>query len=167
MKIKKAFRINEELSNEVKAMADINNISYSQFIELSLYYFLENNPPNNKYLLSKENERKFIHFTLEVNANHLNKLKKIASKKNSTLSQEIRYRLSATLDSPVFSDNEFSTLMKTRADLNRLGNLLKLAINNDNDKVIDNELLVNIGDEISNLKSEWYDVLVKAKLRQL
>lgn len=165
-KIIKSFRINEDFSNEVKAIADEHNVTYSQLVELSLYSFLEKkSPPSKRLLLAKEHETKQVHFTLELDSNHFKRLSEVTNKKNSTLSQEIRYRLSATLDNPVFSDNEFSSLMKARGDLNRVGNLLKLAIAKE--KVIDNELLNNIDKQIKELKKEWYDTLVKMRKRQL
>lgn len=81
-KIIKSFRINEDFSNEVKAIADEHNVTYSQLVELSLYSFLEKkSPPSKRLLLAKEHETKQVHFTLELDSNHFKRLSEVTNKK--------------------------------------------------------------------------------------
>lgn len=132
MKIKKSFRINEDVDNIIKNLAEENGITFSQFVELACYSMIDKEPNienltrKSKKQDGKKNEH--LEVRLSVDSDSFLKLAKIVKSKNTTFSQEIRFRLSATLEKDIFSEQEFSKLWQVRNDLNSLGNLFRLAI---------------------------------------
>ena len=111
MKKVKTFRINEDIEKIIQSLAEEQGITFSQFVELACY---------------SKDESLEVRFT--VDSDSFLKLTKIVQEKNTTFSQEIRFRLSATLNKDIFSEQEFSKLWQVRNDLNSLGNLFRLAI---------------------------------------
>ena len=132
MKKVKTFRINEDVDNIIQNLAENNAITISQFFELASYSMIDKEPiienltRKSKKQDGKKNEH--LEVRLSVDSDSFLKLAKIVKSKNTTFSQEIRFRLSATLEKDIFSEQEFSKLWQVRNDLNSLGNLFRLAI---------------------------------------
>ena len=85
------------------------------------------------------------------------------NKKNTTFTQEVLYRVSASLDNPVFDTHEFNQIWALRTDLNRLGNLVKLAINNQ--ATFDNDLLIETNKNVDLLRNEITELLKTVRKR--
>lgn len=132
MKKVKTFRINEDIEKIIQSLAEEQGITFSQFVELACYSMIDKKPNieqltrKKKKYDDKKDESLEVRFT--VDSNSFLKLTKIVQDKNTTFSQEIRFRLSATLNKDIFSEQEFSKLWQVRNDLNSLGNLFRLAI---------------------------------------
>lgn len=132
MKKVKTFRINEDIEKIIQSLAEEQGITFSQFIELACYSMIDRKPNieqltrKKKKYDDKKDESLEVRFT--VDSDSFLKLTKIVQDKNTTFSQEIRFRLSATLNKDIFSEQEFSKLWQVRNDLNSLGNLFRLAI---------------------------------------
>ena len=166
MKVDKKFRTTTELAEKIKNFADSQGTSFSQCVELACYHFLDEKPQPTKQLASiKESKSEIINLQFNLDSKTFKKLQKITQQKNSTLSQEIRYRLSATLENPMFSDQEFSVFIDEANRLAMLGNLLKLAINNG--KVIDKNQINELHKSLETFRESWLDVLVYIKKRKL
>lgn len=132
MKKVKTFRINEDIEKIIQSLAEEQGITFSQFVELACYSMIDRKPNieqltrKKKKYDDKKDESLEVRFT--VDSDSFLKLTKIVQEKNTTFSQEIRFRLSATLNKDIFSEQEFSKLWQVRNDLNSLGNLFRLAI---------------------------------------
>ena len=132
MKKVKTFRINEDIEKIIQSLAEEQGITFSQFVELACYSMTDRKPNieqltrKKKKYDDKKDESLEVRFT--VDSDSFLKLTKIVQDKNTTFSQEIRFRLSATLNKDIFSEQEFSKLWQVRNDLNSLGNLFRLAI---------------------------------------
>jgi hypothetical protein len=132
MKKVKTFRINEDIEKIIQSLAEEQGITFSQFVELACYSMIDRKPNieqltrKKKKYDDKKDESLEVRFT--VDSDSFLKLTKIVQDKNTTFSQEIRFRLSATLNKDIFSEQEFSKLWQVRNDLNSLGNLFRLAI---------------------------------------
>lgn len=132
MKKVKTFRINEDIEKIIQSLAEEQGITFSQFVELACYSMIDRKPNieqltrKKKKYDDKKDESLEVRFT--VDSDSFFKLTKIVQDKNTTFSQEIRFRLSATLNKDIFSEQEFSKLWQVRNDLNSLGNLFRLAI---------------------------------------
>lgn len=132
MKKVKTFRINEDIERIIQSLAEEQGITFSQFVELACYSMIDKKPNieqltrKKKKYDDKKDESLEVRFT--VDSDSFLKLTKIVQEKNTTFSQEIRFRLSATLNKDIFSEQEFSKLWQVRNDLNSLGNLFRLAI---------------------------------------
>lgn len=132
MKKVKTFRINEDIEKIIQSLAEEQGITFSQFVELACYSMIDKKPNieqltrKKKKYDDKKDESLEVRFT--VDSDSFLKLTKIVQEKNTTFSQEIRFRLSATLNKDIFSEQEFSKLWQVRNDLNSLGNLFRLAI---------------------------------------
>ncbi|MDG6896477.1 hypothetical protein A6A19_00255 [Actinobacillus delphinicola] len=133
MKKVKTFRIDENLEREIVKISKQFGITTSQFIELSLYHFLEEKP---EYATAKRIENRRIQegknfTTIQISTDNATykKLIEEVKRNNVTLSQEIRYRLSASLwDEKIIHYKDIDSLINFRNDLNRLGRLFKLAL---------------------------------------
>lgn len=164
MKQKASFRINEQLHDKLKAFANSQGITTSQLIELACYHFMDEKPmPIRQEKKGKKIER--ILLDLQVDKHTYKELVKISQAKNSTLSQEIYYRLSATLTAPIFDTQEFQKLEHLHFDLNRLGNLFKLAV--DQKTPINDTLLLDIQKHIQALSDEVDKALTHSYKRKL
>ena len=93
------------------------------------------------------------------------KLAKIIQAKNSTLSQELNYRLSATLENHVFNDVELGKLWAVKVDIDRLGNLFKLAI--DQKTPVNDELFKQLNNNVTKLRNEFKNILNTVNQRTL
>ena len=90
---------------------------------------------------------------------------KIVQAKNSTLSQELNYRLSASLENAVFNDVELGRMWEIKVNVDRLGNLLKLAI--DQKTPVNDELFKQLDHNITELRNEFNRILATVNQRTL
>lgn len=164
-KIVRSFRIDETLYEELKKGATNQNITISQLIELACYSFL-GSKNNEKTNLKKDKANRDNKLAIYSRADDVvyKELKKIAESKNSTISREIYFRLKATIFNPVFSDFEMDQLGLMMINLNRLGNLLKMSLNNN---LNDPGLLVEIRKQIFDIRSEFSNVILKSGSRKI
>lgn len=164
MKQKASFRINEQLHDKLKAFANSQGITTSQLIELACYHFMEEKPKPTKQI-ERSKKLEVIDLQFRIDQPTYKDLVKIIRAKNSTLSQEIYYRLSATLTAPIFDTQEFQKLEHLHFDLNRLGNLFKLAV--DQKTPINDMLLLDIQKHIQALSDEVDKALTHSYKRKL
>lgn len=164
MKQKASFRINEQLHDKLKAFANSQGITTSQLIELACYHFMEEKPKPTKQI-ERSKKLEVIDLQFRIDQPTYKDLVKIIRAKNSTLSQEIYYRLSATLTAPIFDTQEFKKLEHLHFDLNRLGNLFKLAV--DQKTPINDTLLLDIQKHIQALSDEVDKALTHSYKRKL
>lgn len=164
MKQKASFRINSQLHADLKAFANSQGITTSQLIELACYHFMNKKPkPTKQIERHKKLESIDLKFCLDQPT--YKKLVKIVQSKNSTLSQELNFRLSATLENHVFSDVELSELWAVKFDIDRLGNLFKLAI--DQKTPVNDEIFKQLDNNITELRNEFNRVLATVNQRTL
>lgn len=168
-KIQRNFRIDKELDLKLKSISEDKRITISQFIELACYSFLGENynkvdtsKPDTKR--DKKNRTNRIAVYISASDVVYKELKKIAESKNSTISREVYFRLKATMFNPVFSDIEMDQLGLMMINLNRLGNLLKMSLNNN---LNDPGLLVEIRKQIFDIRSEFSNVILKSGSRKI
>ena len=164
MKQKASFRIDEQLHNRLKVFANSQGITTSQLIELACYSFMEEKPKPTKQI-ERHKKLETINVTLRVNQPTYKKLAKIIQAKNSTLSQELNYRLSATLENHVFNDVELGKLWAVKCDIDRLGNLFKLAI--DQKTPVNDELFKQLNNNVTELRNEFNNILNTVNQRTL
>lgn len=164
MKEKASFRINSQLHDRLKAFANSQGITTSQLIELACYHFMEEKPKPTKQI-ERSKKLEVIDLQFRIDQPTYKDLIKIIRAKNSTLSQEIYYRLSATLTAPIFDTQEFQKLEHLHFDLNRLGNLFKLAV--DQKTPINDNLLLDIQRQIQALSDEVDKALTHSYKRKL
>ncbi|MFW9315451.1 hypothetical protein, partial [Glaesserella parasuis] len=139
-------------------------ITTSQLIELACYHFMEEKPKPTKQI-ERSKKLEVIDLQFRIDQPTYKDLIKIIRAKNSTLSQEIYYRLSATLTAPIFDTQEFQKLEHLHFDLNRLGNLFKLAV--DQKTPINDTLLLDIQKHIQALSDEVDKALTHSYKRKL
>lgn len=161
MKKVKSFRIDEKLEEEILLYAKQMGVTFSQFVEYSLYQFF-GKKPTEKYKVSDELSDTMLN--VRVGKNLYRDLSEIVEDKNTTFSQEIRYRLLATLNNPSYDVIELKALFSLKADLNRLGNLLKLAIN---ESAVDADLIKSLEFSIKNIEQEIANIGIEARKREL
>lgn len=164
MKIFKGFRVNQDLSDKAINFASSQGISFSQLVELALYSFMEEKPLASK-AVSKSKKLEKIDLQFSLDQPTYKDLVRVVRNKNSTLSQEVYYRLSASLTNPIFDTIEFKQLSHLHFDLNRLGNLLKLAINNK--MPVDLTVLESIRKDIQAVSDEIDKALTHTRKRTL
>lgn len=164
MKQKASFRIDEQLHNRLKVFANSQGITTSQLIELACYSFMDKKPKPTKQI-EKLKRLEIIDISFMVDQPLFKKLVQIVQSKNSTFSQEIRYRLSASLESPIFSDTELGKMWAIKCDIDRLGNLFKLAI--DQKVSVNDELFNQVQNNVEQLRTEFNNILLTANARTL
>ena len=164
MKEKASFRINSQLHADLKAFANSQGITTSQLIELACYHFMDRKPmPTKQVERHKKLESIDLKFCLDQPT--YKKLAKIVQAKNSTLSQELNYRLSASLENAVFNDVELGRMWEIKVNVDRLGNLLKLAI--DQKTPVNDELFKQLDNNITELRNEFNRILATVNQRTL
>lgn len=166
MKKIRSFRIDENLDKKLSAVATQFNLTTSQIIELACLRLLSFKVDSVKTKTTKKDaDKKRNQLTINLNMNDavFGKLVDEVNKKNSTFTQEVLYRVSASLDNPVFDSQEFNKLWALRTDLNRLGNLVKLAINNQ--ATFDNDLLIETNKNVDLLRNEITELLKTVRKR--
>ena len=166
MKKVRTFRINEDVEKLILVIAEEQGITFSQFVELACYSLLDEKKLPNKIIeKAKEKNSEKILVDFKVNHNTFKKLAEIVQEKNTTFSQEIRFRLSATLEKSIFSEQEFSKLWQVRNDLNSLGNLFRLAIKSN--VPMDEVKLNEMRQLVIETKSAFDEILVTMNERML
>lgn len=164
MKKKASFRIDEQLHEKLKEFANSEGITTSQLIELACYHFMEEKPKPTKQI-ERHKKLETINVTLRVDQPTYRKLANIIQSKNSTLSQELNYRLSATLEEPVFDIVEFNELWAVKFDVDRLGNLLRWALKEKRE--INENLLIDLDRKVTSLRDEFREILTQVRKRRL
>ncbi|MDH2998045.1 hypothetical protein A1D22_09160 [Pasteurellaceae bacterium LFhippo2] len=164
MKIVKTFRMEKEFSDKLNLLAKSQGITFSQLIELACFLYVGKKALPTK-VVEKHKKLETIDLKFCVDHPTYKKLINAIQAKNSTLSQEINYRLSASLDNPVFDPQEYRKLSSLHFDLNRLGNLFKLAINNQ--MPIDIAVLNEIESKIKAVSDELKQALSHSRKRTL
>ena len=81
------------------------------------------------------------------------------------MSQELNYRLSATLEEPVFDIVEFNELWAVKFDVDRLGNLLRWALKEKRE--INENLLIDLDRKVTSLRDEFREILTQVYKRRL
>lgn len=165
MKIVKTFRIDEAFSKKLISLAESQGITFSQFVELACYALADETPKPTKLIKKSTKKVEVIDLQFTIDQPTYKKLAEITQIKNSTLSQEIYYRLSATLADPIFDTQEFNQLHALHFDLNRLGNLFKLAINNK--MPVETSILEDIRKDIKSVSDELGNILSLSRKRKL
>lgn len=160
------FRISSDLDSLLKTVAEKEGLTVSQLIELACYHLLDfKNIENNQSLEDKSDRNKRLSVYLRTDNKTYEELTRIVKEKNTTYSQEINYRLKATIFDNSFSKIEMKGLFQAMYDLNRLGNLLKLSLNNElNTPELLNEIALKIEPLWDHLKDITTDVS-KRKIR--
>lgn len=156
MRVARSVRLNKLLDEKLDDKAKELNITRSQIIELACSEFIKENKliNNTEKIVNRTKEKKYNQVIIKLSFDNksFGKLINIINKKNSTLTQEILYRVSASLDNPVFEQFEFEELFKTRTNLNQIGNLIKLSL--DNKLPYDNDLMINAEKAVFKLRDE-------------
>jgi len=164
-KIQRNFRIEKELDIALKNIAEEQGMTVSQLIELACYSIMK---IDKKALMNRhsraENKSKKMNISINTEEQTYRKLVKSAAAKNTSLSQEVNFILKASLTNQSFSNVELSELSKAMIDLNKLGNLLKLSLNN---HLNTPELLEDIGNKIDNVKDLFKQTIQDAKPRKI
>jgi len=161
-KIQRNFRIDKELDSLLKNVANEKGITVSQLIELSCSSLINFKAKNNN--LCSEPRKNKITVLINTTDKTYQELVKRVEQKNSTLSQEINFILRASLTNNSFSKIEFSKLNLAITDLNRLGNLFKLSLNN---RVNSPDLLAELGNKIDEINRTINDIILDSSQRRI
>jgi len=156
MRVMRSLRIKKELDEKLKIEAEEMNITVSQLIELACADYVKKNVilNNTKSIIKHAKQKKKNQLTINLNIDNptFKKLVDEVNKKNTTFTQEVLYRLSATLNNPIFEQNEYYELFRTRTNLNQIGNLIKLSL--ENKLPYDNDLMINAEKEVFKLRNQ-------------
>ena len=159
----RSFRLSEDLDKQIVSVAEKFNITSNQLIELAIFRLLNLEVDNTKEIVQKAKKVNQLRINLNMDNPTFKKLVDEVNKKNSTFSQEVLYRLSASLDNPVFEQQEYNELRHLWSDLTRLGNLIKMAINQE--IPFDNDLLNEVNENVKLLKDEVRGILLDSSKR--
>lgn len=163
-KIQRNFRVDKELDLSLKSFADLQGITVSQLIELACYQFLLEKKEEQKYQKNTIKDNKKNRVSLYLPNDTYNYLVDIVNSKNSSLNQEINFRLDASLGINHFSTLELDQLFLINRNISKLGNLFKLSLNNNLNTP---ELLLDIEKKIMELREELREVRTRSKKRIL
>ena len=161
-KIQRNFRINPDLDLRLKEIAKSEGITVSQLVELACYSLVDKKKDLEKADPNKSKRDERITVYLRTESKTYKKLKAVTADKNTSLSQEINFRLRASLTNEKFDPIEMRPLQKAMFDLNRLGGLLKLSLNNGLNTP---ELLEDINKNINGIWDYLYEIVFKSKAR--
>lgn len=114
--------------------------------------------------LDYKNRPKKIKVSLNTDEKTYHELIKKVKDKNSTMSQEINFILRASLTNNSFSKVETKELNQSMNDLNKLGNLLKLSLNN---KLNTPELLRDISLKIDTIDDKFNAIIITSNKRRI
>jgi hypothetical protein len=169
MKKVKTFRMNDDIEKIIQSLAEEQGVTFSQFVELACYSMIDKRPNIENLIRKKKkyNNKKdeYLEVRFALDSDSFSKLTKVVQKKNTTFSQEIRFRLSATLSKDIFSEQEFSKLWQVRNDLNSLGNLFRLAIKSN--LPMDETKLNEMRNLVLETKSSFDEILISMNKRML
>lgn len=161
MKKLKSVRIDEDLLNGLNAYLIDNELSFSAFIEKAILNNKEINI-NTDYNYNKKGNNslvKSIRFSKETSE----KLNKIVKKKGNTVSEEIRYRVNASLEMPCFDTIELKEIDALRISINQIGNLINSSIRNN--LIIDNNNIDELKELLKDLRSGIKNILLDSSKR--
>lgn len=162
----KCTRIDLETSDYLDEISKETGRSVSEIIKYAIYDFIEKDidiKKNTDVLTGTENSIQ-LRFNVSKNRDGYKKIVESAKINKRTVAQEIRERLSITLKTNPFKEVDLKQLNKHMADLNRLGNMLKLSLDLElNDK----ETLEKIRKEIKEISSEIRKEIVNSKRKEL
>ena len=158
-KIQRNFRINQDLDLRLKEIANEQGISVSQLIELACYSFADKKKESKKNLDSEIKKDKQLTVYVRTDSGTYKKLQAVSAEKNTTLSQEINYRLRASLTNSKFDLIEMRSLSKAMIDLNRLGGLFKLSLNNG---LNNPELLEDLNKKVMEIRDYFRETVIKS-----
>ena len=161
-KIQRNFRINPDLDLRLKEIAKAEGITVSQLIELACYSLADEKKSLKKIDRKRSKRNKRISVYMRTESETYKKLEKISDEKNSTLSQEIDFRLRASLTNDKFDLIELNQLGMTMININRLGNLLKMRMNQN---LNEQELLEEIRKSILDFREEFQSVILQSRDR--
>jgi len=164
-KIQRNFRIEKELDIALKNIAEEQGMTVSQLIELACYSIMK---IDKKLLVNRhiqaENKSKKMTISVNTEEQTYKELVKSAAAKNTSLSQEVNFILKASLTNNAFDLIELNKLSMAMIDLNKLGNLLKLSLNN---HLNTPELLEDIGYKIDGVKDFFKQSIQEVKPRKI
>lgn len=149
MKTKKSVRLDNYLINAVNNYATLNGMNFSQVIENTIRERFKFNEPttNSNVESSVKNRTKNVRFDERT----LKEVSRIASRKNITVTEEIRFRVSSSLSMPCFDSLELKELEQTRINVNQIGRLINMSIR---EKLIINDThiieLIKLINEMNN-----------------
>ncbi|MFQ1000003.1 hypothetical protein [Gilliamella sp. BG6] len=149
MKTKKSVRLDNDLINAVNNYATLNGMNFSQVIENTIRERFKFNEPttNSNVESSVKNRTKNVRFDERT----LKEVSRIASRKNITVTEEIRFRVSSSLSMPCFDSLELKELEQTRINVNQIGRLINMSIR---EKLIINDThiieLIKLINEMNN-----------------
>lgn len=149
MKTKKSVRLDNDLINAVNNYATLNGMNFSQVIENTIRERFKFNEPttNSNVESSVKNRTKNVRFDEQT----LKEVSRIASRKNITVTEEIRFRVSSSLSMPCFDSLELKELEQTRINVNQIGRLINMSIR---EKLIINDThiieLIKLINEMNN-----------------
>lgn len=156
MRVARSVRLNKALDELLTLEAENLNITRSQLIELACADYVKKRVilNNTKSLIKHAKQKKKNQLTINLNIDNptFKKLVDEVNRKNTTFTQEVLYRLSATLNNPVFEQSEYYELFRTRTNLNQIGNLIKLSL--ENKLPYDNHLMINAEKEVFKLRDQ-------------
>lgn len=158
-KIQRNFRINPDLDLRLKEIAKAEGITVSQLVELACYSIADEKKSIEKTDPKRSKRNKRISVYMRTESNTYKKLKAISVEKNTTLSQEINFRLRASLTNSKFDLIEMKPLGKAVMDLNRLGGLFKLSLNNG---LNNPELLDDLNKKIIEIRDYFRETVIKS-----
>lgn len=161
----KCTRLNKETAQILENYAKETGRTVSQIIKLAVIDFLRKKrkkiPKSNDFFKGEGNSIQ-LRFNVYKNSYAYQKLIEEAEKNQRTLQQEIRERLSYTLqinDMKKIDQTDFRSKINT---LGRLGNLFKLAIDqNTADEKLLNEIREEIGEFHLNLIKVFFHIAKK------
>lgn len=163
----KATRLSLHTAELLENYAKKNGCTVSQVIKLSVLEFLKRKRKyirkEKDYFKSSEKGNSIqLRFSVNKKSYGYKKLIEETEKNQKTLQQEIRHRLSYTLQKNDLEKLEKAKIRESLTEISRLGNLLKLAINQQSaDEKLLREINKNVSDLKSNLRSVFVEVLKK------
>lgn len=152
MKTKKSIRLDNNLINAVNNYAMKNGMNFSQVIEKTIKdKFQFNDSTSDDNIESTVKDRtKNVRFDKQT----LKDISMIATKKNITVTEEIRFRVSTSLSMPCFDSLELKELEQTRINVNQIGRLINMSVR---EKLIINDTHII---ELIKLINDMNNVLV-------
>lgn len=161
MKTKKSVRLDNDLINAVNNYATLNGMNFSQVIEKTIkdkFQFNEQTADTNVES-SVKNRTKNVRFDERT----LKEVSRIASKKNITVTEEIRFRVSSSLSMPCFDSLELKELEQTRINVNQIGRLINMSIREK--LIINNTHIIELIKLINEMNNALVNIIKESQKR--
>ncbi|MFQ1018170.1 hypothetical protein [Gilliamella sp. Occ3-1] len=161
MKTKKSVRLDNDLINAVNNYATLNGMNFSQVIEKTIkdkFQFNEQTADTNVES-SVKNRTKNVRFDERT----LKEVSRIASKKNITVTEEIRFRVSSSLSMPCFDSLELKELEQTRINVNQIGRLINMSIREK--LIINNTHIIELIKLINEMNNALVNIIKESQER--